>query len=241
MKALIPSFLFLFVFTACQKGKITDPTELTYKSKFEQLLKIDPQSNNKVSANTDVVHFNFGSYEEAYNYFKFLESKQPFTHIDTAYSNFSNGSQRETAAASDWRLISYSVSPSVSTTVPGSFGISSILLMYSLFYQIGFSTTNTSTSILANNPGSSSLFYAGIGTASGTATISGQSHSQSGTINGGMQGEATIAGVSSSFFIVISGTYSFSVPATAEGTSLVTTSIYASSSTIGGGTTPPLP
>jgi hypothetical protein len=234
----IPFLLLLFLFTACQKEKIIDPTELTYKRKFETLLKIDPQSNNKVSSNSDVTHFNFKNYEEAYNYFKFLESKQPFSHIDTAH--ISSDISERTSADADWRLITYSAFISTASSVSESWGISSVLLNFSLSYQIGFSTINTSKAILSNTPGSGSLFYSGVGTASGSPTItSGGAFSYSGSIGGGMQGQATIAGSSFSFYLVLHGTYSFSVPNTPEESSLVSTSFYVTSSSIGGGGTPP--
>ncbi len=236
------AFMFCIMMFSCRKNETLNTTktqdEILYKGKVENLLHSNfTATTGQDASKGNVLHLRFKTFQEVYNYFKFLESNTQFRHTDTAMLTINAGKKgiiSSMASQASSPVYNYYGDFKVSTTASESFGIASVLLTYHLFYQIQWLTVSGGeASILSNQPTNGMFFYSGLGTASGTPGITPGS-SGTGTISGGMQGTATVSGASvtytTSFFISLSGSYLFNVPAVPGGVSVVTTYLSATSS-----------
>lgn len=222
---------------SCKKdvSSVSLDKDSPYKQKVQTLLNLKPidEQTLKLKNDSGIVNFKFNSYEEFYEYFKFMENKVADTIITDVvmvpsfnfknYDLLSNGVQYET----------YATGINSSAGVSRTFGTGTVNAMYQVSVTIGYNWTQTgstkvftSKQFMSSSTGGVSLFYAGVGTATGTALMN--SYSQSGTLVGNMQGTATVGGVTWSFIISVSGGYNANPPPTNNPAPSITISQYLS-------------
>ena len=236
MKQFLPLLCFILLYlSSCMKNEnpeiINSSIELVYKTKLYKLLNAKPIDNHTLQLKKDagVVDFKFNSYKEAYNYFKFLESKKVDTLLTIALpvntSDMFDSRILTTTYGVDH--IEYSASINSRAGLSGTFGTGSVNALYQVYTTIGYAWYKpgqmkiyTSKNIESSSTSGLSLFYSGAGTATGTAYIT--SSASSGSLIGNMQGVVTLGGTSFSFIINLSGGYTVNPPPTNTPVSSVT-------------------
>lgn len=170
------------IFFSCKKENPLDSPKksgVQYKSKIESFLKLYPIDNITLKQKNDsgIINFKFTSYEEAHNYFKFIDDKKVDTIISKANLNpILNNKVEKIASGAD--VLTYFGIVNSSTSVSGTF-LGAIQALYPIHATIGYAYTYpsimgspkvySSKKVISSNVSGVILFYQGKGTAAGTA------------------------------------------------------------------------
>jgi len=217
------SITLIFFYSCKKENSLYSPkkSDFLYKSKIESFLKLYPIDNITLKQKNDsgIINFKFNSYEEAYNYFKFIDDKKVDTIISIANLHPILNNNKVETIASGVDVLTYTATINSSSSINGT-AAGAIKALYPINAVIGFAYTQSSVmgspkvysskSVISSAVSGVTLFYQGTGTATGNAYMI--CNTATGTLVGNMQGTLTVGPITTSFIITVGGGYSIPLP-----------------------------